>query len=156
MTVYTHNVVAVALGAEASGEVNVLDAYPTSMGGQISESSSGVSLRQMRTLITRAAGQLNAALARHGMVPDDLGDADTTATVQAGIIAYVVSRTLMRIGRYEDAAEWAEEWTEILTMMRTDPQSLGAAQEQKEAVQSNIDTSPDRAAKRYGSSFKGW
>jgi len=156
MAVYTHSVVAVAAGAEASGEVNVLDSYPSSMGQQIGESSSGVNLGQMRVMISRAAGHLNAALARHGMDPSALDDDDATAVIQAGIVAYVISRTLMRIGRYDDATEWSDEWRDVLDMIRTDPQSLGAPQEASEAVQSNVNQANTRRSKAYGSGFKGW
>jgi hypothetical protein len=149
VSIQTHNVVA---DGATGDQVAVLDAYPGGQSVGITASSSGVNTGQITTLIERAAGRLNAILASKGMDPDDLG-ADETATVQAGIVAYAVSRTLYRVMRIEEARPWDEEWQETLRTLRERPGDMGDAQDEAPGPVSNVSSSVTR---KWGTDFKGW
>lgn len=155
MTIETHGVVAEREGTTLStGQVNILDSYPASDATRITETSVGVSLPQLRTLIDRCAGRFNAVLTGKGMDPSTLSE-DTSATIQAGIVAYVISRTLIRLGRYEQADRYTSEYEDVLATLREMTSDLGADQSSAGTIKTNISlTSPTRRS--WGTDFDGW
>ena len=155
MTIETHGVVAEREGTTLSaGQVNVIDSYPASDATRITETSVGVSLPQLRVLIERCAGRFNAVLTGKGIQITTLSE-DTTATIQAGIVAYTISRTLIRLGRYEQADRYSSEYEDTLSTLREMTSDLGTDQSSAGTIKTNVSlTSP--TARSWGTDFDGW
>jgi len=118
---------------------NVLDTLPVDV-TSVTAVSNGLNFGIVESFITRAAGIVNAQLVRHGMSPDSL-DANTTQIVQDALITYSAAFCLERLGASPDQIERRlREWKSILDMLKSEPQSLGSAQDGSEQllVKSNV------------------
>ena len=139
MAVYTH-------GVEPS---DVLDVIPADT-RHVSATSAGLNLGQIQNFIDRASGVVNAQLVRHGMSPEDLNP-DSAQIARDAILTYASAYSLERIGASSDQIERRlREWSNLLTLLRKEPQAMGAAQDAPQAVitKSNIPVSDVRGAER--------
>lgn len=117
----------------------VLDTLPVNT-TQVTATSNGLNLGLVEGYISRAAGQVNALLVRHGMSPESL-DPNSSQVAQDAIVAYSAAYSLERLGASPDQIERRlREYKELINTLKTDPQSLGSAQDQVSAlgVKSNI------------------
>jgi len=129
MSVYTH-------GVEPS---DVLDTLPADT-RHVTSTSAGLNLSQVQNFIDRASGVVNAQLERHGMSPDTL-DSNSSQLARDAILTYASAYSLERIGAGPDQIERRlREWTSLLTILRKEPQAMGAAQDAETALttKSNI------------------
>lgn len=129
---------------------DVLDTLPVNT-TSVTMSSAGLNIGQVDALIERGAGQVNAALERHGIQPEQLGT-NAAQLARDAIIAYAAAYSLERLGAASDQIERRmREHKELLATLRTSPQDLGAAQDGNQTAaqaKSNICLS-DRAHKRF-------
>lgn len=151
----THGVIAEPIGSTlAAGQVNAAEEYPVQSGIGITETSEGVSLPGLRTLINRAAGRINAMLVSRGITPTDI-DGDELAAVQAGIVAYAIAHTLKRAQRLDLADQYAREWDDVVTLVRDMPGELGDADNPSAHIASNV-PGTRITKRRYGTDFQGF
>ena len=145
MAIYAHGVDAAAVIAQ----------YPRGRGVDITETSAGLNLPLVRTLIDQAAGTVNAALESQGYTGSDLATqlTDSARAVTAGaIVQYVIGRMLRVVGAVDEAQLYMDQWSEALTMIRSMPEYLGEAQPEGAQVHSNLPTE----ATPNAWSVKGW
>lgn len=145
MSVYVHEVT----------ERDVLNTVPADT-SQISESTRGLTLGQVRDFITRAAGQVNNQLARHGVSIESLGD-NPSQLARDAIIAYAAAMSLEALGGPEEKIDRRmREWERLLKMLREEPQALGAAQDAAEqsTARSNINIACPTTKRFSSSGFK--
>lgn len=119
---------------------DVLDTIPADT-RNVSESTTGLNLGQVRTFIERAAGQVNNQLVRHGMTPESLGE-NPSQLARDAIISYAAAYSYERLGGGQDAVDRRlREWERLLKQLREEPQSLGEAQDgdAQSGTRSNID-----------------
>lgn len=152
----TYDIVAEPAGATlGAGEVNIVNEYPSQFAQAITEQSRGVSLPQLRVLRDRAAGRYNALLTSRGFTPSTL-DVDAKELVRAGIIAYAIGKTLMRVGESDLGQTYLDEHEEMLATLRERVDEMGDSQPSGSQIRTNVDTSSTRAKKTWGKDFFGW
>lgn len=117
----------------------VLDTLPVNT-TTVTATSNGLNYGMVDGFISRAAGQVNALLVRHGISPESL-DPDSSQLAQDAIVAYSAAYSLEKLGASPDLIERRlREYKELINTLKSDPQSLGSAQDQSQAlgVKSNI------------------
>lgn len=142
MPIFTHNV----------SPEDVLDVLPADTVG-VTANSQGLNTGHITKFIERGAGMVGAQLKRNGMGPESLEEYGAQVARDA-VIKYAVVECLKRLGASDTkiAAE-VQEWNRMLTMLKTEPQSLGASHEGTQTWSSNS-TSAER---KFGSkSWGGW
>lgn len=128
-TIYTHNVTVKM----------VLDTLPVNT-TTVTANSNGLNYGIIDGFIARAAGQVNAALVRHGISPRGM-DQDSSQVAQDAIVAYSAAYSLERLGSSSELVERRlREYEKLMTLLKKDPNSLGAAQDAtRPQVLSNAD-----------------
>lgn len=126
---------------------DVLDTLPADT-RHVSATSAGLNYGQIDGFIARAAGQVNALLARHGLTLD----ANGTQLARDAIIAYAAAYSLERIGAAaEQIDRRMREWDRLTKQLASEPQNVGVAQDDAGTlgVKSNAPSTP--TARRWGS-----
>lgn len=133
---------------------DVLDTLPADT-RHVSATSAGLNFGQVDGFIARAAGQVNALLARHGLTSLD---ANSTQVARDAIIAYAAAYSLERIGAAADQIDRRmREWDRLTKQLASEPQNVGTAQDAAGTlgVKSNLPTTSTerrwgtRATRRY-------
>lgn len=146
MAVYEHGIDADA----------VLTEYPQHRARSISETSHGVNLPLLRRLITRAAGKVNDALARHGYSDPETQLTDSSSeTCKEVIINSVIGKAILFSGAQDEANVYLDLAKDGMKQLHAMPENLGTSQPSGAQVASNIDVTRN-ITKRYGRDFKGW
>lgn len=111
----------------------VLDTLPVNT-TTVTATSNGLNYGMVDGFISRAAGQVNALLVRHGISPESL-DPDSSQLAQDAIVAYSAAYSLEKLGASPDLIERRlREYKELINTLKSDPQSLGSAQDQSQAL----------------------
>jgi hypothetical protein len=134
----------------------VLELYPRGRASDVTETSNGVNLPMIRTLISQGSAIVNTALQQHGYsdIENQL-EADAAMLVQQAIIDYCVGQLLRRVGSQDEADAYMTSWTDSLNILRKMPEYLGSSQPSGSTVHSNVNTNRT-ITKSYGRNFKGW
>jgi hypothetical protein len=120
---------------------------------RVSADSNGLNLGIVDGYIARAAGQVNAQLARHGIEPEAL-DPNTTQIAQEAIIQFSAALCLERLGASPDQIDRRRsDWRDLFDLLQRSPQVLGSAQDTAEAVvvKSNVSLESGKSRWRRGS-----
>lgn len=128
---------------------DVLDVLPADT-RYVTADSAGLNLGQIAGYIERGAGQVNALLVRQGMTPEAL-DANSAQVARDAILTYAAQYSLERLGAGADQIDRRErEWQRLTKLLKEDPQSMGAAQDEAGTlgVKSNLPTT--RTERRWG------
>ena len=153
MAVETHNVVVTEEEA-GDDDVAVMAFWPRG-GVGITASSDGINHRQIGKLIKRAAGRLNSRMDKHGIDPAALEE-DATETIQDGIINYAISRGLRKLGKFEEAQDYADDWDAVYELLDQKWSNLGDAVPVASQIKSNINTTAPTTPKWKSGKFTGF
>lgn len=121
--------------------------------GQVTSSSSGLSTDEIDAWIERAAHKINAVYEARNIDPTALSDRQR-GLAQSAIMSYAAARALEK--RDFDQERVSRAWSEWQSDRETIKQTTtehGDAFDADEVVQTNVDTSSDKAQPMFGSDF---
>lgn len=102
--------------------------------------------------LRRAKGTIDAILVARGIDPAGLNADHAQIVVESAVLGYAVARAFRRLGRFQSADSWWQDWQDGLDWARNREGDLG--NEVGSEVDSNVDTSDEKAFKFKGSSKK--
>lgn len=119
----------------------------------VSATSVGLNYGLVDGYIERAAGQVNALLARQGF---GTLDANSTQVARDAIIAYAAAYSLERMGAQADQIDRRMgEWARLTKLLKEDPQSMGTAQDAAGTLGVKSNAPACATARRWGSKAAG-
>jgi hypothetical protein len=137
---------------------DVLAQYPTQDGTTITATSRGVNHATIEVFRDQAAAIMSNVLKRHGIAPELL-DADGEAMVRDAVIAYVIAKCLLKLGRLDQSKLYMDQFEGARRILREMPQDLGDNQQAAQQVHTSIPDEPrepDRWSSQEGSGWSGF